>query len=158
MTETEEEIDIRDYSERPANDLRPPKSPRKKQGNTSKPNSTSRLPQLCGNAPCNHGNLKTNPPRDKRILSVRRKVPRGWPACQKRSTPKAAFQNNDIYLKSTESSENLYEEPQEKGVTELPKEKNIREFYKLKVKEKEDLTSTPQEEEYDDRNYKSIEE
>ena len=61
------------------------------------------------------------------ILPEKRKVPRGWPTCLKRSPPKATFQNNNIYARSTESSENLYEEPQEMKIQEEqgPKEKNV---------------------------------
>ena len=61
------------------------------------------------------------------ILLERKKVPKGWPTCLKRSPPKATFHNNDIYAKSTESSENLFEEPQEMKMQEEqgPKEKNM---------------------------------
>ena len=57
-----------------------------------------------------------------------RKVLIGWPACLKRSPPKAAFNNNDFYVKSTENVENLYKEPQESKATEEeqePREKNM---------------------------------
>ena len=70
------------------------------------------------------------------------------------------FNNNDIYAKSTESSENLYEELHEKKAQEEqgPKEKNMRVFSKLNVKKNVDITSTPHEEEYDEQKYKSVEE
>ena len=61
------------------------------------------------------------------LLTEKSKVPIGWPACLKRSPPKAAFNNNDIYAKNTGNGENLYEEPQEKRAAEEeqePKEKN----------------------------------
>ena len=48
----------------------------------------------------------------------KRKVAIGWPAHLKRSPPKATFNNNDIYVKSTESSKNLYEEPNERKIEE----------------------------------------
>ena len=35
------------------------------------------------------------------IIPEKKKVPRGWPACLKRSLPKVAFQNNDMYAKHT---------------------------------------------------------
>ena len=65
-------------------------------------------------------------------------------------TPKAVFYNSDIYSKSTDSSENHYEEPKEK--------ENMKVFYKLNIKENVNTTSTPCEEEYDEQNYESIEE
>ena len=75
-------------------------------------------------------------------------------------TIKDYLQNNDIYAKSTESSENLYEEPQEMKMQEGqgPKEKNMQIFYKLNVKENGDFTSTPHKEEFDEWNYESVEE
>ena len=78
----------------------------------------------------------------------------GWPACLKRSPPKAAFNNNDIYTKSTENGENFYEEPQESRATEEehePKEKNMKIFYKLNVNNNTNITSTPHEEEFSDK-------
>ena len=39
-----------------------------------------------------------------------------------------------------------------------PKEKNMHVFYKLNVNENGDVTSTPHEEEFDERNYESVEE
>ena len=55
-------------------------------------------------------------------------VPIGWPACLKRSPPKATFNNNEMHARSTEGSKNLYEEPQENKAIEEeqePKEKNM---------------------------------
>ena len=57
-------------------------------------------------------------PEIRSILMEKKKVPIGWPACLKRSPPKATFNNNDIYAKSNESSENLYEEPHERKAKE----------------------------------------
>ena len=42
-TFTEDNMDVRDFSERPPNNLRPPKPPKKIQGNPPKFNSTSRM-------------------------------------------------------------------------------------------------------------------
>ena len=70
-------------------------------------------------------------PEIRSLLMDKRKVPIGWPACLKRSPTKAIFSNNDIYTKSTESGENLYEEPHESNATEEeqePKAKNMRVF------------------------------
>ena len=90
----------------------------------------------------------------------KRKVPIGWPACLKRSPPKAAFNNHDIYAKNTGSDKNLYEEPQENRAAEEeqePKGKNMKIFYKLNINDNTNVTSTPHEEEYDDPNYEAIE-
>ena len=61
-------------------------------------------------------------------LMDKRKVLIGWPACLKRSPPKAAFNNNDIYTKSIENKENLYKQPQESKAAEEeqePREKSM---------------------------------
>ena len=142
---------IRDFSKRPANDLRPPKPPRKPKvilQNLIPP------PECPDYVVMNHAAMgipKPTLPEIRVILPERKKVPRGWPTHLKRSPPKATFHNNDIYAKSTESSKNLYEETQEKKMQEEqgPKEKNIRVFYKLNVKENDDVTSSPCKEEFD---------
>ena len=66
-------------------------------------------------------------PEIRSFLPEKKKVTRGWLTCFKRSTPKATFQNNDIYARNTESSKNLYEEPQEMKIQEEqgPKQKNM---------------------------------
>ena len=88
----------------------------------------------------------------------KKKVPRGWPTCLRRSPPKVTFHNSDIYSKNTDSSENHYEEPREKETQEEQGcSENMQVFYKLNIKEN-DVTSTPCEEEYDEQNYKSVEE
>ena len=74
-------------------------------------------------------------PEIRSLLMEKRKVPIRWPACLKRSPPKAAFNNNDIYAKKTNSGENLYEEPQENRAVEEeqePKEKNMKVFLQIK--------------------------
>ena len=106
------------------------------------------------------GILKPSLPEIRSLLTEKKKVPIGWPACMKRSPPKAAFNNNDIYAKSTKTGKNLYEEPQESRVTEEEQElkrKHLRVFYKLNINENTNITSTPEEEEYDDQNCKAIE-
>ena len=67
-------------------------------------------------------------PQIRSLLMDKMKVPIRWPACLKRSPPKAAFNDNGIYTKSTENVENLYEEPQESKAAEEeqePREKNM---------------------------------
>ena len=158
--ETDDDMDIRDFSERPANDRRPPKPP-------SKPKMMVQdlipPPDYSDHVPMNVLALSIPNPQFPEICMTtpeKKKLLRGWPTCLKRSQPKATFHTNDIYSKSTESCENLYEEPREKQNQEEhgPKEKNMRVFYKLNVKENVDITSTPHKEEYDEQNYESAEE
>ena len=117
-TATDANMDIRDFSERPNIDLRPPKLPRKPKvilQNSIPP------PGCPGYVAMNHavmGIPKSTLSEIRAILLQRKKVPRGWPTCFKRSPPKATFHNNDIYTKSTQSSEKLYEEPQEMKMQE----------------------------------------
>ena len=78
----------------------------------------------------------------------------------KRSPPKAAFNNNDIYARSTEDGENLYEEPQERETNEeehKSKEKNMKIFYKLNINNNTNIASTPCKEKFRDQNYEAIE-
>ena len=70
-------------------------------------------------------------PEIRSLLTEKRKVPIVWPASLKRSPPKATFNNNDIYAKSTEDGENFYEEPQESKTNDKehePKDKNMKIF------------------------------
>ena len=59
-----------------------------------------------------------------------------------------------------DESEHQIEEPKEKESKEEwePREKNMRVFYKLNVKDSLDFTNIACEEEYTDENYESIEE
>ena len=125
---TEDEMDIREFSERSGNDTRPPKPPRKTKTHIQ---DVILPPVFQDYMAMNHpvmGNPRPPLPEIRGLLMDKRKVLIGWPACLKRSPPKAAFNNNDIYVKSTENVENLYEEPQESKATEEeqePKEKNM---------------------------------
>ena len=58
------------------------------------------------------------------------------------------------------AAKTIYEEPKEKETQEEhgPKEKNMRVFYKLNMKENINITSTPPKKEYDEQNYESVEE
>ena len=130
-------MDIQDFSKRLTNDLRLPKPPGK--SNVILQNLIP--PPGCSDyVAMNHavmGIPKPTLPEIRAILPERKKVPRGWPTCLKRSPPKATFHNNDIYAKSTESSENFYEECQEKTQEEQgPKEKNMWVFYKFECSRK----------------------
>ena len=125
--ETEHDMDVRDFSERPANDLRPPKPPRKTKVILQNLIPPPGCPDYMA---MNHTVMdipKPQPPEIRGIIPEKKNVPRGWPACLKRSPSKATFHNNDIYSKSTESSESLYKEPKEKETQEehSPKGKNM---------------------------------
>ena len=95
-----------------------------------------------------------------RGILPKKKVIRGWSTWLKRSPPKVTFHDNDIYAVHEDESEHHYEEPKEKESQKEweTREKNMRVFYKLNVKDNSDLTNTPCEEEYTDENYKSVEE
>ena len=82
------------------------------------------------------------------ILPDKRRTPHGWPTCLKKHPPRVTLRNNDIYMVNDEES-NPYEEPQER---------NVRVLYKLKVNEDPTLKNMPHEEEFDNDNYKLIEE
>ena len=82
------------------------------------------------------------------ILLDKRRTPHGWPACLKKQPPGVAFRNNDIYMINDEES----------GPYEEPRERNVRVLYKLKVNEDPTSKNMLHEEEFDDDNYKSIEE
>ena len=157
--ETEDDMDMRDFSERPTNDKRPPKPPRK-----TKVMLQNLIPPL-GCPDCMPmtadvaGIPKPQTTEIRGILPEKKKVPIGWPTCLKRLPPKATFPDNDIYAVHKNESEHHYEEPKEKDPQddrEL-KEKNMKVFYKLNVNDKVDLANTPHEEEYADENYESVE-
>ena len=121
-------MDINDLSERPANDMRCPKP----SGKTKAYIQDLIPPPGCPDyMAMNHAVMdipKPPLPEIRSLLIEKRNVPIGWPTCLKRSPPKATFNNNDIYARSTESGENLYENPQESKATEEeqePKEKNM---------------------------------
>ena len=93
----------------------------------------------------------TAKPHQMEILAIppdKRRTPYGWPTCLKKQPPRVAFRNNNIYMVNGEESD-PYEEPQEQ---------NVRVFYKFKVNEDPTSKNMPHEEEFDDDNYKSIEE
>ena len=82
------------------------------------------------------------------ILLDKRRVPHGWPTCLRRQLPRVAFRNNDIYMVNDEESD-IYEELRERHPKVL---------YKLKVSKDPASKNMPHEEEFDDDNYKSIDE
>ena len=145
-----ENIDITNYSERPSNDKRSPRHVQKSvkhtmtQGHCPTPQTSPTYIAM---------NVTAVPAKPYQmeiwgILPDKRRIPHGWPTCLKKQPPRVAFRNNDIYMVYGEESD-PYEEPQER---------NVRVLYKLKVNEDPASKNMPHEEEFDDDNYKSIEE
>ena len=114
-TETDNDIDMRGFSERLKNDKRPPKP-------TCKPavimQSFFTSPPLCTDyiamSAATTDLTKPHLTEVRGIIPEKKKTPRGWPPCLKRSSPKARFHNNDIYVVHTNEDEHHYEEPKEK--------------------------------------------
>ena len=120
--ETDENMDIRDYMERPANDKGLPK-PKCGPGLMIQNNFPS--PQTCPDyiAMTTAAEPTKLPPKEIRgILPEKKKMPHGWSACLKRKPPKVGFQNNDIYVVHTSDEEHHYEEPKEKEEPQKTKE------------------------------------
>ena len=156
--ETEDDMDIRDFLEGPINDQRPPKPPRKPKVMLQNLIPPPGFPDYMTMDPTMMGIPKPQHTQVRGIIPEKKKVPRGWSTCLKRSHSKVTFHNKDIYSKNTDSSENHYDKPKEKETQEenSPQEKNMRIFYKLNVKENVNITSTPCKEEYGEKNYESI--
>ena len=145
-------IDVSNLFERPPNDKRSPRSKQTTmthlttQGHCPTPqNSPTYVPMTNATAAA-----PAKPYRTEIwwILLDKRKVPDGWPACLKRQPPRVAFKNNDIYVVDDEDG-NTYKEL---------KERHPKVQYKLKVYNNPAAKNMPLEEEYDDNNYKSIDE
>ena len=96
--ETDNDIDMRDFSERLANDKRPPKP---KCGSSLMIQNFFLSPLTCPDyIAMNVAATKPTNPHLKEvrgILPEKRKTHRGWPACLKRLPLKDAFQNKYIY-------------------------------------------------------------
>ena len=82
------------------------------------------------------------------IPPTRKEYPHRWPTCLRKQPPRVAFKNNDIYMVNDEESD-TYEELNERHSSVM---------YKLKVSEDPTSKNMPHEEEFDDDNYKSIDE
>ena len=112
--ETEDDMDMRDFSDRPVNDkrpLEPPCKPMVMHHNLTPPPG---CPDYMVMNAATAGIPKPQTTEIKVILPKKKKVPRGWPTYLKRSPPKAAFYDNDIYTVHTDKSEHHYEDPKEK--------------------------------------------
>ena len=138
-------VDITDFFDRPQNEKR---SPRPKQAKI--------IPEQCPtpqNSPtCTpKSSVSTTPPAKpyrnevRGILLDKKRVPHGWPACLRRQLPRVAFRNNDIYVIEDEESEE-------------PRERHPKVQYMLRVCDNPAAKNMPHEEDFDDNNYKSIDE
>ena len=157
---TEDDMDVRDFPERPPNDERPTKPPRKPKVMLQNLIPPPDYPDYMAMNTAIMGIPKPQHAEIRGTIPEKKEVPRGWATYLKRSPQKAVFHNNDIYTKHTDSNKNQYEEPKDKETQEKhsPKEKNMRVFYKLNVKENVDITIAPCEKKYDDQNYELIKE
>ena len=142
-------IDVSDFFERPSNDKR---SPRPKQTTMTHsatqghcPTPQSSPTYILMNTATAVAPAKPHKTKIRGILLDIRKVPCGLPACLRRQPPRVAFKNNDIYM-INDGDGNTYEEP---------KERHHKVQYKLKVYDNPTAKNMPQEEEYDDNNYRS---
>ena len=82
------------------------------------------------------------------ILLDKRRVPQTWPTYLRRQPPRVAFRNNDIYMVNDEESD-IYKELSER---------HLKVLYNLKVSKDPGSKNMPHEEEFNDDNYKSIDE
>ena len=138
-------VDMTDFFDRPQNEKR---SPRPKQAKTNSEQCPT--PQNSPTHTPKSSVSTTSPTKPHRnevqgILLDKRRVPHGWPACLRRQPPWVAFRNNDIYVLDDEE----YKEPRERH----PKVQ-----YKLRLCDKPAALNMPHEEDFDDNNYKSIDE
>ena len=141
---------ITDFFERPPNEKR---SPRPKQTNNTQSTTQEQSPTPQNSPtyiPMETPAASAVPAKPYRneiwgILPDKRKVPHRWSASLRRQPPRVTFRNNNIYIVDDEEYEEL-------------KERHPKVQYKLKVCENLAVQNMPHEEEYDDNNYKSIDE
>ena len=127
----DDDMDMRDFSERLTNDKRPPKPACKPKVmiQSSFPSPLACADYIAMNAAA-VGIVKPHLMEVRGFLPEKKKVPQGWPTCLKRLPSKAAFHDNDIYVVHTNKDEHHYEKPKEKESQEEqePREKNMRVF------------------------------
>ena len=146
-------VDITDFFERPPNEKR---SPRPKQTTTTHSTTQAQCPTPQNSPtyiPMNTTTAAAVPAKPHRtkiqgILPDKRKVPCGLPAGLRRQPPRVAFKNNNIYVVDNEESSNY----------EKLRERHPKVQYKLRVCKNPAAKNMPDEEEYDDNNYESIDE
>ena len=144
-------IDITDFLERPANDRQSPQhkqkfmTPTATQGHCPTPQNSPMYLAMNAAAPTP---AKPHRTEIQGILPGKRRIPHRWPTCLKKQPPRVAFKNNDIYIINDKESD-MYE---------VPKERNLRVMYKLKVSKDPASKNMPHEEEFNGDNYESIKE
>ena len=116
--ETEDNMDMRDFSKRTTNDKRPPKSPQKPKVMLQNLIPPPGCLRLHGNGCCHvTGIPKLQHIEIRGITPEKKKVSRGWPACLKRSPPRLHF-TTKTYMQNTQmTAEHHYEEPKGEGST-----------------------------------------
>ena len=135
-------VDMTNFFDRPQNEKRSPR-PNSEQCPTPQ-NSPTHIPKSSvPSPPISPAKPHRNEIRG--VLPDKRRVPRGWPACLRRQSPRVAFRNNDIYVVDDEE----YEEPRERH----PKVQ-----YKLRLTDNPAAQNMLHEEDYSDNNYESIDE
>ena len=82
------------------------------------------------------------------ILPDKKRIPHSWPTCLRKQPPRVAFKSNDIYMVNNE----------ERDTYEEPKERHPRVMYKRQVSKDPASKNMPNEEEFDEDNYESINE
>ena len=138
-------VDMMDFFDRPQNEKRTPR-PKHAKTNSEQCPTPQNSPM-----PIPRSSVPTTPPAKPHrnevwgIFLDKRRVHHGWPACLRRQPPRVAFRNNDIYVVEDED----YEEPRERH----PKVQ-----YKLRLCDNPAAQNMPHEEDFDDNNYKSIDE
>ena len=135
-------VDMMDFFDRPQNEKRSP-GPKPIGSNSEQCPTPQNSPTHASKPPVS----PTKPHRNKiwGVLTDRKRVPCGWPACLRRQPPRVAFRNNDIYVVEDED----YEEPRDRH----PKVQ-----YKLRICDNLSTQNMPHKEVFDDNNYKSIDE
>ena len=113
--ETDDDMDVRDFMERLANDKSPPKPSLMIQNNFPSPHT-------CPDYIAMTAELTKLPLKEIRgVLPKKKKMPCRWPTCLKRLPPKAGFQNN-IYVINTSEEEHHYDKLKEKEELQETKE------------------------------------
>ena len=138
-------VDMMDFFDRPQNAKR---SPRPKQAETESeqcPTPQNTLTHTPKSSVSTTPTDKSHTNEVQGILLDKKRVPHGWPACLRRQPPRVAFRNNDIYVVEDED----YKEP---------RERHHKVQYKLKLCDNPAAQNIPHEEEFDNKNYESIDE
>ena len=159
--ETEDYMDVRDFSERPADDKRPPKPPWKPEIMLQNLIPPPGCPDYVVMNAAVAEILKPQHTEIRGILPEKKKVTQGMDNLLKEVTPKKWLFMTMTCMQWTQKTMNT--------TTKSPRRKRHKKnmgqkkriwgfFYKLNVKDNVDLANTPCEEEYTDENYELVEE